>query len=252
MYSLAAQGGMLYGLDTPRNLVLGLLAGLVFGFLLQRGGLTRYRVIVRQLLLADFTVLRVMLTAVVVGSIGVYGLRELLSDRWAVGLHVKAFQPLANVIGGLIFGAGMALLGYCPGTGAGALGDGSRHAIGGVVGMLVGAGLYAEVYPWFQRHVLAAADLGKVTAADVSGASIWFFIAPLAVGVVVLLYWLRNKDAPAGPAAAAPAPPMVRPAELPPEPAPPPPAEAPAEPPADTPPGPPAEEQPPAGEQDEP
>lgn len=59
------------------QLVLGFLAGVVFGFLLQKGGATKYDVIIGQLLLEDFTVVKIMLSAVVVGMIGVHLLRSL-------------------------------------------------------------------------------------------------------------------------------------------------------------------------------
>ncbi|MHC5001987.1 MAG: YeeE/YedE thiosulfate transporter family protein, partial [Planctomycetota bacterium] len=106
----------------PTSLALGAATGLVFGFLLQKGGVTRFQVIVGQFLLKDFTVLKVMLTAIVVGAIGIYGMRAAGMD---VPLHVKGTALLANVLGGLIFGVGMAILGYCPGTALAAIGDGS-------------------------------------------------------------------------------------------------------------------------------
>lgn len=54
------------------QLVFGLLIGIMFGFLLQKGGATKYDVIIGQLLLANFTVVKIMLSAMVVGNIGVH------------------------------------------------------------------------------------------------------------------------------------------------------------------------------------
>ncbi|MCA8943730.1 MAG: YeeE/YedE family protein [Planctomycetes bacterium] len=165
---------------SPGTLALGALTGLVFGFLLQKGGVTRFDVIVRQFLLQDFTMLKIMLSAVVVGGVGIYGMRAAGLD---VGLHVKDAVLLGNVVGGVLFGIGMAVLGYCPGTGIAAIGDGSRHAIPGVLGMLFGAAVYAEVYPAMKSSILATADLGKVTFADTLG------VGPfaLAIGAAVVL-----------------------------------------------------------------
>lgn len=160
---------------SPGTLALGALTGLVFGFLLQKGGVTRFDVIVRQFLLQDFTMLKIMLSAVVVGGLGVYGMRAAGLD---VALHVKDAALLGNVVGGLLFGVGMAVLGYCPGTGVAAIGDGSRHAIPGVLGMLFGAAVYAEVYPVMKTSLLSSGDLGKVTFADTLG------IGPFALAVV--------------------------------------------------------------------
>lgn len=162
----------------PKTLVLGVLTGLVFGFLLQKGGVTRYGVIVGQFLLRDFTVLKVMLTAVVVGAVGVYGMRAVGMD---VPLHVKGTAVAMNLIGGVLFGAGMAVAGYCPGTGMAALGDGSRHAAFAVLGMLAGAGVYAELDAPVKGAVGSVGDLGKVTFADVTGLSIWWFVLAVVV-----------------------------------------------------------------------
>lgn len=167
----------------PWVLLQGGLTGLVFGFLLQKGGLTRFEVIVRQFLLRDFTVLKVMLTAIVVGGIGIYAM---LALGWLSGLQVKAAQLLANAAGGAIFGVGMAVLGYCPGTGVAALGDGSRHALAGVVGMVAGAALYAEAHPWLAQHVLPVGDVGKETAATATGLSPWWFLLLLAAAALVV------------------------------------------------------------------
>lgn len=62
------------------QLLRGLIFGILFGFLLQKGGVTKYDVIVGQLLLEDFTVLKIMLTAVLVGAVG---LRLFQSLGWA-------------------------------------------------------------------------------------------------------------------------------------------------------------------------
>ncbi|NLE39586.1 MAG: YeeE/YedE family protein, partial [Pirellulaceae bacterium] len=59
------------------QLLLGLLLGIAFGFLLQKGGVTYYDVIIDQLLLKDFTVVKIMLTAMVTGMIGVHVLVSL-------------------------------------------------------------------------------------------------------------------------------------------------------------------------------
>lgn len=167
----------------PGELALGALTGLVFGFLLQKGGVSRFGVIADQLRLKDFTVMKVMMTAIVVGGVGIYAMRALGMD---FPLHIKAAQMGAVGVGGVVFGVGMAVLGYCPGTAFAALGDGSRHAWFGVLGMLVGAALYAEAYPWLSEHLLTRWDLGKVTLADAMGVSPWAVLLPLAVAVGVV------------------------------------------------------------------
>jgi uncharacterized protein len=181
---------------SPTTLILGVATGLVFGFLLQKAWVTRVDVIVGQFLLEDFTVLKVIGTAIVVGGAGIYSMAQLgLID----GLHVKAAQLVANAVGGLIFGVGMAILGYCPGTGVAAIGDGSRDAVAGVIGMLFGAALYAEVYPWAKVHILSLADVGQETLVTATGLSPWWFIAALTIlavlGFKALETWEHRRAA---------------------------------------------------------
>jgi len=181
----------MFTLDSTNMILAGLLAGLVFGFLLQRAHVTRYQIILGQFLLKDFTVVKVMLTAIIVGSIGIYAMLQL---NMIEHLHVKPAALVATTLGGLIFGVGMALLGYCPGTGVAAVGEGSRHAIVGVLGMIVGAGLFAEVYPFIQDNLLAAADLGKVTFVDITRVPAWGYIAILTIAGTLLFYFLERWE----------------------------------------------------------
>ena len=166
----------------PGVLLAGAATGLAFGYLLQKGGVTRFRVIVDQFLLRDFTMLKIMVAATIVGGVGIYALRAGGVD---FKLHVKTAALLGNVAGGLLFGAGMALLGYCPGTGIAALGDGSRHAIPGIFGMLAGAAIYAEAFPWVQANILDVGNYGKVTIPDATGIAPWFYF-----GIVAIAAWL--------------------------------------------------------------
>jgi uncharacterized membrane protein YedE/YeeE len=172
------------------KLLLGLLTGFVFGFVLQKGRVTKYSVIVGQFLLRDFTVLKVMLTAVVVGGAGVYTLRAL----GLATLHVKPAQLAAVGAGGLIFGVGMALLGYCPGTGVAAAAEGRRDAIVGVGGMFLGALIFAECYASLAPTVLAWADLGPVTLPDLIPLPAWALLGAIGVVAVLLFRWIEKVE----------------------------------------------------------
>lgn len=170
-------------------LVWGLMFGIVFGFLLQKGGATKYDVIVGQLLLTDFTVLKIMLSAVLTGMIGIYLMKTL---GW-VELYPKSGSIGKNIIGGLIFGIGFALLGYCPGTIAGAVGNGYLDAIvGGLAGILIGAGLFAALYLRLSQGILNKGDFGDLTLPRLFKVNDWVVVIPLAALIFLLLYWLEQ------------------------------------------------------------
>lgn len=177
----------------PKLLITGAITGLIFGFLLQKGGVTRFNVILGQFLLKDHTVAKTMGTAIVVGAVGIYAM---VAAGMISAMHIKPALLVANAVGGLIFGVGMVVLGYCPGTGVAAIGEGSRHAIPGVIGMIVGAALYAEAYPWISANVLKLADYGKATMATATGLSPWWFVVGLVIaaslGFFALERWERS------------------------------------------------------------
>jgi len=178
---------MLNGLHSRKKLqlLLGLLTGICFGFLLQKGEVTSYGVIIGQLLLTDLTVVRIMLTAAATGMIGIHLLRSL----GLVTLHPKAGSVGMSVVGGLIFGAGFGLLGYCPGTLVGALGSGSLDAASGVLGTLLGTGLFAAAYPRLVGGILKRGDFGDLTLPGLLGVNQWIVVIPLAALIVLLLIW---------------------------------------------------------------
>jgi uncharacterized membrane protein YedE/YeeE len=153
--------------DTPpltdtgmtRQLLWGLLFGIIFGFLLQKGGVAKYHVLIGVLLLRDFTVIKVMLSAILVGMIGIFALHR----AGLVKFHVKPTRFLANSVGGIIFGIGFALAAYCPGTGAAALGQGNLDALGVVAGLIIGSFLFAEMSGWIGRKVNPIGERGELT-----------------------------------------------------------------------------------------
>lgn len=170
-------------------LVYGLITGVLFGFLLQKGRVLRYDKQLGALRLLDMTIVKFMFSTVVVGMVGVY----LLKDYGLAKLSVKPTLLGANILGGLTFGIGWGLLGYCPGTSAGALGEGRWDAVWGILGMLAGAALYAESFPYMKKTVLTWGDLGKVTLPEVLGVSPWVIIPVFAVVTLALFTWFEKK-----------------------------------------------------------
>ena len=168
------------------QLVLGLLFGVIFGFLLQKGGVAKYHVLLGVLLLEDFTVIKVMLTAIVVGTVGIFSLNAL----GLVKLHIKPTRYAANIAGGLLFGVGFALIGYCPGTGAAALGQGNWDAIAGVAGLMIGSYLFAEASGWLGKTLMNVGDRGELMLPELVrlslGVFLLFWVPALVVALIVL------------------------------------------------------------------
>lgn len=162
--------------------------GILFGVLLHRGGVATYNVIVNQFRLKDFTVLKIMFTAVIVGGIGVLVLKQ---TGHAV-YHIKPANMLGVSLGAALFGIGMVLYGYCPGTGIAAIATGSLHALAGFVGMLMGGVLYALSFAWIEAHLQKVAAFGKVRLPDVTGIPDWGWFAIL-VAIAGIIFWLLER-----------------------------------------------------------
>ncbi|MCP5535636.1 MAG: YeeE/YedE family protein [Akkermansiaceae bacterium] len=149
--------------SSTAGLIVAAVLGALFGVLLHKGRVTNYNVIVNFFRLKDLTVLKVMFTAVVVGGIGV---SVMISSGLAEGWHIKPTLVLGIVLGAAIFGVGMTLYGYCPGTGVAAVATGSLHALVGMLGMLAGGVAYALSYPWMKTNILGIGDFGKIRISD--------------------------------------------------------------------------------------
>jgi uncharacterized protein len=159
------------------SLVYGLVSGILFGVLLQRAEVLRYDRQVGALRLLDMTIFKFMLSAIMVAAMGIYALKDM--GLVSLSLKTTAFGP--QIVGGTLFGIGWGLLGYCPGTAGGALGEGRLDAAWGLLGMLVGGGVYAAIYPALKATVIGIGNMGKVTLPQVTGLSHWVVIAAMVI-----------------------------------------------------------------------
>lgn len=171
------------------SLVYGLITGILFGLILQRSGILNYGKQVGALRLIDMTVFKLMLTAIVVGSIGIY----LFKDLGVITLSLKATSIGAQVVGGLIFGVGWALLGYCPGISAGALGEGRVDAFWGILGMLFGGAVYAIIYPAMKKYIISIGQFGKISLPQILGINHWIVIIIIGILTILLFVYFEKK-----------------------------------------------------------
>jgi hypothetical protein len=139
--------------------------GAAFGAILHRVQVSDPDRIYGTLTLRDLTVLKFMLLAIGIGAVGIGGLTTL----GLAHLKIKALPLLAVAGGGLVFGVGFAVAGYCPGTCLVGAMEGRRDALWTFVGGLAGALGYALVHPWARAWLVAPIDLGKPTLASWTG-----------------------------------------------------------------------------------
>ncbi len=161
-------------LSNAAILALALLLGVGFGAALERGGLGDGRKLSGQFYLRDLTVFKVMFTAIVTAALGLYWL-ELAGvlDRSTLLAPPTYLGP--QLVGGLIFGAGFVMAGYCPGTSCVAGMSGRLDGVAALLGMLVGILAFGE----------CAAAVGRVLpATEMTGATLPELLH-LPTGVVV-------------------------------------------------------------------
>src|SRR3989337_4172565 len=142
------------------TLTYGLITGILFGCLLQKGRVLRFDKQIGALRLIDVTIVKFMGTNVIVAMIGVY----LLKDLGLVQLDLLPTVLVKNIAGGLLFGVGWAVLGYCPGTSAGALGEGRWDAAFGALGMVAAAVIMAGIYSSAAPAPAGGGNFGQITA----------------------------------------------------------------------------------------
>ena len=170
------------------NYVITLILGVFFGFALNKAGLTKYHKIVNVFRFTDLAVLKFMMTALVVSMSGLYALRGLGLVTFP---NVPATYIVGNLVGGLLFGVGMALSGYCPGTCAAGAGEGKMdYIVPGLLGFLTGAVIYGLTYQQVFPQISAIANYGNTILPELWNVSSFLFIVMFALMSLLLFYMI--------------------------------------------------------------
>lgn len=141
---------------------LGLISGVVFGFVIQRAGATDANEMARGHLMLDGRIPRFMVSTVALAAIGLFGLQAVDVGR----ILVLPTSLVATGLGAVIFGVGWGLAGYCPGTCWAAAGEGRMDAIFALLGGFAGTALFAQFHEQLIPLLYEPTNLGPLTLAD--------------------------------------------------------------------------------------
>jgi uncharacterized protein len=172
------------------SLAFALVTGVAFGFFLERAGLGSAKKLAGQFYFRDMTVFKMMFTAIITAMLGVFWL------SWAGLLQTDMIYLTPTfvwpqLIGGLVFGVGFIVGGYCPGTSCVASSTGSLDGVVNVVGLLFGIFLFGELYPWLEGFYTAG-PLGQVTMVDYFGVPEGVMVF-LLVSMALAGFWASEK-----------------------------------------------------------
>jgi uncharacterized membrane protein YedE/YeeE len=164
----------------------GLLVGIVMGALIQRVGASSPKMILAALRLENLTIIKFMATTIAVGMVGVY----LLGAVMPMHLDIKPTYVVGVLVGGLIFGVGFAVGGYCPGTCVVGIGERRTDALFALLGGIAGALVFALVYRLIEAPLIKPLSYGKITLADllhVPAVVVALVVAAIFLSAVTLL-----------------------------------------------------------------
>jgi len=160
------------------------IGGFLFGYFLEVSGLGSPRKLNAQFTFRDWSVFKVMFVAIVVAAVGLW-LFDLLGWVRYDALKVQTTFFWAMAAGGALLGAGLAIGGYCPGTSVVGFFSGRLDALLFMVGMIIGALLFAISFDSIQELYLAAKGANKETLSMLTHLPTWLILVILAIVAAV-------------------------------------------------------------------
>ena len=176
-------------LGTPTAFFAALLIGAAFGFALERAGFSSSRRLAGVFYFKDMAVVKVMFTALITAMLG---LSYLVAVGW-ISMDQIFLMPTiygAQIVGGLLFGVGFAMGGWCPGTAAAGMAAGRIDALVFLIGTIGGSILFNELFPVI-GGLYTAGDHGVQMLYDTLGMSRNVFILAFTI-VAVAAFWLAE------------------------------------------------------------
>lgn len=181
--------------------VASLVIGILFGFILERAGFGSAKKLTAQFYLEDMSVLKVMFTAIVTAMLLIY---------WTVGLGLMDFERIwvnptylgSGILGGLLFGVGFVVGGYCPGTALVAAATLKLDGLMFVLGGLAGIALFGYTIPLLYSFWSDSGSYGTLTLFDWLGVSppvavllAVLMAAGMFIGVETIERWMKGRPA---------------------------------------------------------
>ncbi len=179
---------------TETSFVIALIVGIGFGFWLERAGFGESRKLALQFYFRDMTVLKVMFSAIVTAMLGLLYL-ALFGWLDLSKIYINPTFIWAQIIGGLVFGIGFVVGGYCPGTSVVGAVLGRLDAYFFLGGILFGMLIFGEMFPWIE-NLYKAGSMGALRVSDWLHLPLGvtaFLAVVMAIGMFLGAEWLERK-----------------------------------------------------------
>lgn len=183
-----------YGfLGEGTSLIVAIVIGFFFGLFLERGGLGNPHKLTGVFYFSDFTVPKVMFTAILIAASGLYLLSDLkLLDMDRMWIVSTFFWP--QIAGGFLFGLGFLVSGYCPGTSVAGLASGRIDALVTMIGMVAGSLVFAVLYPFLESFYMSA-GMGAMTLPDLFRINHWIMMVIIYACAGTMFYLIERYEA---------------------------------------------------------
>ncbi len=181
-----------YGMfNENTSLLFAIFLGFIFGLFLERGGLGNPHKLTGVFYLRDFTVPKVMFTAILVAATGLYLLSDMkLLDMSRIWIVPAFFWP--QIAGGALFGVGFFVSGYCPGTAIAGFASGRIDALVCMLGIITGSLLFAVSFPAVDGFYMST-PMGGTTLPQLLQLNHWYVIGFLVLFAAGMFYIGAHK-----------------------------------------------------------